>query len=273
MKMRPVTVMTLSLVLAGSGAFSRLRAQDAAVAPGAEPQRCVNWIKATVPVSDLHGPDPADFCSGIQTGNFGGWSATGKCGASPPLLTGTAPKYCASWGEISAQEAWAAGFSSTTKDGRELLEGASDSAKDAQRNAVTFYSRTAVWMGSLRVPAGMYQLIPSKSPAGWSLAVARLDGEWNDAKASQQSLGTVEMKGVASGDPTLTDSLYFELGKDDLEIWAGNFVTGCGGGLPYLTGRELHFILGSTDLLVCIRPERAPQNQETNLSGDLHGTE
>jgi hypothetical protein len=269
MKIWPVTVMTLSLAFAGSGAFSHLRAQDAAVTPDTNKQRCVNWMKATVPVADLGGLDAADFCSGIENGNLGGWSATGKCGASPALLTGTAPKYCASWGEISAHEAWAAGFSSTTKDGRELLEGASDSAKDAQRNAVTFYSRTAVWMGSLRVPAGMYQLTPSRSPAGWSLAVARVDGEWNDAKAPQQFLGTVEMKGVASGDPTLTDSLYFELGKDDLEIWAGNFAAGCEGRSDF-RGRELHFILGTTDLLLCIRPEHLPASQETN--SDLHGS-
>lgn len=269
--MWPVTVMTLSLVLVGSGAFSGLRAQDAAVTPGTDTQRCVNWMKATVPVADLRGPDPADFCSGIQNGNLGAWIATSKCGASPALLTGTAPKYCASWGEISAHEAWAAGFSSTTKDGRELLEGASDSAKDTQRNAVTFYSRTAVWMGSLRVPAGMYKLIPSKSPDGWSLAVARLDGEWNDAKAPQQYLGTVEMKDLASGNPMGKDHL--EMGKDYLEIWAGNFATGCEGRPTDFNGRELHFILGSTDLLLCIRPEQLPQSQEANMSGDLHGTE
>ena len=271
MKMWPVTVMTLCLVFAGSGAFSRLRAQDAAATPSTETQRCVNWIQATVPVANLHGPDAADFCSGIQDENLGGWSAVFNCGASP-ALAGTAPRYCASWGEISAHEAWAAEYTSTTKDGRELLEGTSDSAKDTQRNAVTFYSKTAVRMGSLRVPAGMYKLTPSKSPEGWSLAVARLDGEWNDAKAPQQYLGTVEMKGVASDNPMGTDSLYHELGKDYLEIWAGNLAAGCEGGSPGIS-RELHFILGSTDLLVCIRPEHVPQSQEANMSGDLHGSE
>jgi hypothetical protein len=263
MKMWPVTVMTLSMVFAGSGSFSRLRAQDAAVTPDAETQRCVNWIKATVPVANMHGFDPAHFCSGIKDGNLGGWIATSQCGASPALFTGTAPKYCASWGEISAYEAWAAGFSSATKDGRELIEEASDSTKDAQRNAITFYSKTAVGMGSLRVPAGMYKLVPSKSSDGWSLAVARLDGEWDDANAPQQYLGTVAMKRVAPG---------IEIGKDYLEIWAGNFAAGCEGGSPGIS-RELHLILGSTDLLVCIRPEQAPQNQETSKSGDLHGTE
>jgi hypothetical protein len=113
------------------------------------------------------------------------------------------------------------------------------------------------------VPAGMYKLVPSKSSDGWSLAVARLDGEWDDANAPQQYLGTVAMKRVAPG---------IEIGKDYLEIWAGNFAAGCEGGSPGIS-RELHLILGSTDLLVCIRPEQAPQNQETSKSGDLHGTE
>ena len=101
-----------------------------------------------------------------------------------------------------AREAWAAGFSSATRDGSDLLGGTPDAAKDAQQAAATFYSRTAVWMGSLRVPAGMYRLIPSKSPDGWSLAVARQDGEWNDAKTAQQYLGSVAMKRSASDNPT-----------------------------------------------------------------------
>lgn len=269
MKMRSVTVMTLSLALAGSGAFSHLRAQDKSATPTKETLRCVNWIKATVPVTNMHGFDPADFCSGIQDGNLGGWSTEFNCGASP-ALTGTAPRYCESWGEIRGHEAWAAGYTSTTKDGRELFDGASDSAKDSPPNAATFYSRTALWMGSLRVPAGIYKLIPSKSSEGWSLAVARLDGEWNDAKAPQQYLGTVEMKSLAPDNRMLTDSLYHELGKDNLEIWAA---AGCEGRSTDFNSRALHFILGSTELWVCIRPEQVPQSQETNISGDLHGTE
>jgi Protein of unknown function (DUF2911) len=265
MKIWHVTVMALSLGFAASGTFSALRAQQAAAAPDPQTQRCVNWIKATVPVAELRGLDPADFCSGVQTGNFGAWSSVFHCGVSS-APTGTSPKYCASWGEIREHETWAAGFSSTTKDGHELFDESSDSSKNAQRNAVTFYSRTPVWMGSLRVPAGMYKLTPSRSPDGWSLAVARLEGEWNDAKAPQQNLGTVEMKN--SDNPTLTDSLYFELGKDYLEIWAGNFAAGCGKRPTDFNGRELHFILGSTDLLVCIRPEHSPESQRSNISGD-----
>jgi hypothetical protein len=260
MKIWSVTVLALSLGFAASGTFSALRAQEAATAPDPETQRCVNWIKATVPVAELRGPDPADFCSGIQTGNFGAWSSVFHCGVSW-APTGTPPKYCASWGEIREHETWAAGFTSTTKDGHELFDESSDSSKNAQRNAVTFYSRTPVWMGSLRVPAGMYKLTPSKSPDGWRLAVAKLDGEWNDAKAPQQNLGTVELKDSAPD---------IEIGKDYLEIWAGNFAKGCERRSTDWNGRELHFIIGSTDLLVCIRPEQAPQDHEANISGDVN---
>ena len=66
--------------------------------------------------------------------------------------------------------------------------------KDSQHAAVTFYSTNSVWMGSLRLPAGMYKLIPSKSPDGWRLAVAKQDGESNDARRTQQYLGSVELE-------------------------------------------------------------------------------
>jgi hypothetical protein len=106
-------------------------------------------------------------------------------------------------------------------------------------------------MGSLRVHAGLYKLTPSKSEDRWSVSVARLDGEWNDANAPQRFLGSVEMKPSAS---------HLETGKDYLEIWAGNF-HGCEGRTDW-NGRELHFILESTDVQLCIRPEQVPQNQE-----------
>ena len=257
MRLDSVKILTLFLTLAGSGTFSGLKAQGTSVNPDIESQRCVNWVNATVPNADLPGLVPVDFCSGIKSGSFGAWSAVFKCGASPRLLTGTAPKYCASFGYVDAHEAWAAGFSSPTSDGRELLDGASDSTNDSQRNAVTFYSRTAVSMGSLRMPAGMYELIPSKSQEGWNLTVAKLDGEWNSAQPPQQNLGMIKMTGSTPESP---------MGKDYLEIWSRPFSNVCGGGSPNFDIRELHFILGSTDLLVCIRPEQVPQSQEANIS-------
>jgi len=258
-KLYPLTTLILALAFAGSGAG----AQDASVNPDIETERCVNWIKATVPNlrtpddADLRRLDPVDFCSGVKSGSIGGWFAVFKCGASPLLLTGTAPKYCTSSGQITAHEAWAAGFSSATKYGSDFLAGASDSAQDSQRNAATFFTATGVWMENLRVPAGMYQLMPSKSLDGWSLAVAKQDGEWSDATLKQRYLGSVLMKGSASDDPA---------GKHNLAIWTGAWAERCGGQSPNFDFRELHFIYGSSDLFVCIRPEQVPQSQKATIS-------
>jgi hypothetical protein len=242
MKLGSVTVLTLSLVFA----FSSVAAQDASVASASDVNQCVKWMKATV---SARVPDPTEFCSGIWDGHLGGWDSVFKCGEPTQQLTETAPRYCASSGQISAGEAWAAGLSSATKHGSDLLGETSDAAQDSQQAAATFYSRTAVWMGSIRVPAGMYKLIPSKSPDGWSLAVAKQDGEWNDAKPSQKYLGSVQMKGSASDNTT---------GKHNLVIDTRRW--------PESNVRELHFMYGSTDLFVSIRPEQVPQSQEENIS-------
>jgi Protein of unknown function (DUF2911) len=246
MKLGSVTVLTLSLAFVGSGSFFNLTAQDTSVASASDVNRCVKWMRAAVSARAL---DPTEFCSGIWDGHTGGWDAIFKCGQPTQQLTGTAPKYCASSGQISAGEAWAAGFSSATRYGSDFLGETSDAAKDSQQAAATFYSRTAVWMGSIRVPAGMYKLIPSKSPDGWSLAIAKQDGEWNDAEPSQQDLGSVQMKGSASDNTT---------GKHNLVISTRRW--------PDSDVRELHFMYGSTDLFVSIRPEQVPQSQEANIS-------
>ena len=101
MKLGSMAVLTLSLAFAGSGALSSLIAQDAFVASAADVNRCVKWMRATVPAG---GPDPEDFCSGVFDGNLGGWGSLYKCGQRAEQLTGTAPRYCVSSGEISAGE-------------------------------------------------------------------------------------------------------------------------------------------------------------------------
>jgi hypothetical protein len=250
MKLGSVTVLTLSLIFA----FSSLAAQDASVASASDVNQCVKWMKATV---SARVPDPTEFCSGIWDGHLGGWDSVFKCGKLTQQFTGTAPRYCTSSGQIGAGEAWAAGFSSATRDGSDLLGGTSDAAKDLQQGAATFYTTTAMWMGNLRLPAGMYKLIPSKSPDGWSLAVAKQDGEWNDAKSTLQYLGIVQMKSSSSDSPTGTDNLGISTRR-----WAQE----CPGPSPDRSVRELHFSYGSTDLFVCIRPGEVPQRQEANLS-------
>jgi hypothetical protein len=249
MKLGSVTALTLSLVFA----FSSLAAQDASVASASDVNQCVKWMKATV---SARVPDPTEFCSGIWDGHLGGWDSVFKCGEPTQQPTGRAPRYCASSGQISAGEAWVAGFRSPTRHGSDLFGGTPDAAKDSQQATVTFYSRTAVWMGSLRVPAGMYNLIPSKSPDAWSLGVAKQDGEWNDAKPAQQYLGSVQMKGSDSDNPI----------GHNLVISTRGWAKGCPGPSLDRNVSELHFMYGTTDLFVCIRPDQIPKNQEATIS-------
>jgi hypothetical protein len=258
-KLYSLTALTLALVFAPSCGG----AQDASVNADTETQRCINWIKATVPNlrtsedADSRKLDPVDFCSGVPSGSLGGWYSIFKCGASPVAFTGPAPVYCTSSGQITANEAWGAGFRSATKDGGDFLVGASGSLQDSQRNAATFFTATAVWMENLRVPAGMYKLVPSKSPDGWSLAIAKQDGEWTDTTLRPQYLGSVLLKGSESDGPA---------DNHNLGIWTSAWSERCGGRSPNFDIRELHFTYGSSDLFVCIRPEQVPQNQKAAIA-------
>jgi hypothetical protein len=243
MKFGSVTVLTLSLAFAGTFISSNLWAQDVSVAPGGDTARCVHWMKTTVPGNEKL--DPVDFCSGVKReGSYDGWGSVFKCGQ--PAEDGAAPRYCASSGQFFRGEAWAAGFSSSTRNGREFFEGNSDAAKDPV--AATFYTGTTLWMENLRVPPGIYKLIPAKSPNGWSLSVARQDGP--------PYLGTVEMKG------SVPDSLE----NSNLVTSTTPSAEGCPGPSTNFDLRELHFMYGGADLFVCIRPEQVNRGQEANLS-------
>jgi hypothetical protein len=232
---------TLALVLASFGALSPLRAQEVSVAPNSEIARCVSWMNATVPAK----VDPADFCAGIKRGNSDGWWAVFKCGRTGQQIAGSPIKYCTSSGHITERETWGAGFRSTTRDGHEFFDGTAEAGKDTHPVAATFYSSTALSMGSLRLAPGMYDLMPSKSPEGWKLEVAK----WSDGPNTQSYLGSVEMKGVAE------DNLDK---KSNLTISMRSWADGCSALSPDRDLRELHFIYGSTDLFVCIRPDQRP---------------
>jgi hypothetical protein len=245
MRLCPATVLTLCLAFVSSGSLFALSGRDASVPPGTDTAQCMRWMKATVPGKVPL--DPADFCSGLKRGSTDGWYSIWKCGHPAEQLTGATPRYCTSSGQFTTREAWAAGFSTTTTDGRELLYGTSDTTKGLRRSAATFHSRTPVWMGRLRMPAGMYELMPTESPDGWKLAVAKQHGEY---------LGSVAMKTATSGDPA---------GKN-LVISTKHWAEGCPGPSPDFNVRELHFIYGSTDLLVCIRPDQVPVGKEVNVS-------
>jgi hypothetical protein len=258
MKLSSVTVLTLSLAFVSSS----LRAQDASgTSISAEVAQCVKWVQATVPDlrppndGDLRKLDAAHFCSGIEEGGLNGWWSIFQCGNPAEQLPGMAPRYCASSGEIYAGHTWAAGFRSTTKRGSDLLNESSGAASDLQ-HAVTFYSASSVWMEDLRLPAGMYKLIPSKSADGWKLAVAKQSGESSDAEHAEQYLGSVAMK----DEPRDATSEQSNLG---ISVNRGG--EGCPGPFPRRDIGELHFIYGATDLFVCLRPNQV-QNQEAEIS-------
>jgi hypothetical protein len=57
--MKLMAVLTVSFAFVVCGAFSRLKAQDASVAPASDVDQCVKWMKATVTTRAL---GPTEFC-------------------------------------------------------------------------------------------------------------------------------------------------------------------------------------------------------------------
>ncbi len=182
MKLGSMALLTLSLAFISSSISPGLRAQDASVPSSNQVDQCMKWIKATVP--NLRGPydgdlrklDPAHFCAGIQQGGLGGWGAVFKCGRSGEQTSGAPLRYCASFGEVNGVGAWAAGFSSSTRDGSDLLDGTSALMKDSQHAAVTFYSANPVNMESLKIARRDVQAY-SFQISGW-VETCRCQTKW-----------------------------------------------------------------------------------------------
>jgi hypothetical protein len=143
-------------------------------------------------------------------------------------------------------ETWAAGFSSATSDGGDLLFGA-----DAHQKGAVFYSRTAVWIGDLRIPAGMYSLLPSKSLTVWTLAPTEQGEATAERPNAERTLYTIPMR----SDFTTTDFRNPWRGKD-LAVLIQPVSDRCPGPSKDFSVRELHFMYRDTDLFVCIRPDQ-----------------
>lgn len=129
-------------------AVCSLQAQTSS--PATEPLTtdCTRWLTAT------SFQDPADasaFCSG-STKAVTGWFATGPCPHPQNQTTeGTSAIVCSSAGDSTNYMSLAAGFKATSDDPAYTVPGV---------GAVTLFTRTAVWIGGLRVPAGFYRLTP-----------------------------------------------------------------------------------------------------------------
>ena len=206
--------------------------------------RCVSWVRSVTPGKRV---DPADFCSGVIRDNENGWSSISSCGIQPPGgASEPAPKYCASSGLIMPNETWAAGFSSVTSDGGDLLFSA-----DAHQKGAVFYSRTAVRIGNLRIRAGMYSLLPTKSLTVWTLAPTEQGEAAAEIPNAEQTLYTIPMR----SDFTTTDFRNPWRGKS-LAVLIQPFSDRCPGPSRDFSVRELHFFYRDTDLFVCIRPDK-----------------
>jgi len=136
-----------------------------------------------------------------------------------------------------------------TNDGGDLLF-----STDAHQKGAVFYSRTAVWIGNLRIPGGMYSLLPSESLTVWTLAPTE-QGEATAEKANaEQTLYTIPMR----SDFTTTDFRNPWRSKN-LAVLIQPFSDRCPGPSKDFSVRELHFFYRDNDLFVCIRPDPVPE--------------
>ncbi len=259
MLVRSLKVLTLLIAFVSCATPLTLRAQETSSTPSTMVDRCVQWMKATTSSGIRNRLDPVDFCSGQKrVGEADGWWEVQKCGDQTQTLPGTASTYCASSGHITGSEAWAVGFSSKSSDGGDFL--VADPAKTAlsQRNAALLYSRTALWIESLKVPAGIYDLTPSKTPNGWQLTVFEKE-EAGGPQHPGKEIGTVKLKGTASDPDGLKTTTHLvistKMGSERCNA------TGKG-----TRAREIEFVYGSADLYMCVRPEQVPPEQQTTAA-------
>ena len=170
----------------GSAAVFALQAQTSS--PVTEPltQECGRWLTSMAFL------DPADanaFCSGVREKAVVGWVGAGgaPCPHAQSQTTEVASAIvCSSAGDSTGYMSLAAGFKSVSDDPAYSVAG----------GAVTLFTRTAVWIGGLRVPAGFYSLRPLSSSEGWKLLVIVHDAKGEDA---QQSLRSVNLDTTVGG--------------------------------------------------------------------------
>lgn len=257
MPVRSLKVLTLLIAFVGGAMPAALRAQETS-SPSTLVDRCIRWMKATTSSGIRDRLDPVDFCSGQKrAAEADGWWTVYKCGDQTQTLPGTASTYCASSGHITRSEAWAVGFSSKSSEGGDFLP--ADPAKTAlsQRNAAVLYSRTALWIESLKVPAGIYDLTPSKTPNGWQLTIVETE-ETSGVERPGKEVGTVALKETASvpdGMKTTNLVISTRMGSERCNV------TGKG---P--KAREIEFKYGSADLYLCVHPEQVPAEQQTTAA-------
>lgn len=203
----------------------------------ADINRCSDWLKVIVPESA--GVNAVAFCRGLKTeAGPNEWSRVYHCGPAATSNAGSKKPYCTSSGSVGSDWTMAAAFTAEPEHGAELFPN-TETGKAGE--PATFYSRTPVHIGDLRIPAGMYRLTISRHADEWKMTVAPDSG---------QPLGTVPLK--ATGHPVSsanTDSVIQVL-------HSGNHCAH-----PSST-RELIFSYDGVDLYACLRPEPIPPAQD-----------
>lgn len=175
-----------SLVI-GAAAVWSLQAQTSSPATKPLTTDCIRWLTTTM-FQDA--ADASGFCSGASAKPGLGWSGTaGPCLHSQKRTReGTSAIVCQGTGKSTKDLGLAAGFEAASDDQAYTVPGAG--------GAVTLFTRTAVWIGGLRVPAGFYSLRPLSSSKRWKLLVLSHDSTPEDG---QQSLGSVNLETALGG--------------------------------------------------------------------------
>jgi Protein of unknown function (DUF2911) len=231
---------------------SRVEAQEVRNTFDLETVYCPRWLGVVISKSDLD--DPARFCSGIiENGSRGGWSSSGDCPRTLGRVAETTPSFCASVGRKDWDTTLAVGVISTSMKGREFLDGTLPVQSDVNYGAATLYTRTAIWIGDVRVPAGIYSVHVSESPEELKLDINKQTGEWNPGDDAPPYLGSAEMKRAPiRGLPVPWLRLEFWP-----TVWDGPVS-------PAVAHvQDLHFIWGDTNLYVRIRPDETGGRTDT----------
>ena len=188
-----------SLVI-GAAAVWSLQAQTSSPATKPLTTDCIRWLTTTPCFKTLL--TLAAFArEQAQSQAWAGQELRGPaCILRSETREGTSAIVCQGTGKSTKDLGLAAGFEAASDDQAYTVPGAG--------GAVTLFTRTAVWIGGLRVPAGFYSLRPLSSSKRWKLLVLSHDSTPEDG---QQSLGSVNLETALGGFAENTLRVEFSL--------------------------------------------------------------
>lgn len=195
--------------------------------------RCADWVKKTVPANfRVIG---SDFCRGIKReGSPDGWYSIQNCGDQSGGDKVPVKRFCSSSGAVGPDWTVAAGYIGTGPDGSELINGTDEGRTP---HSATLYSRTPIYIGDTRIPAGFSQLMLMHADRGWQMSIV---------PEKEKATRTVQL---------LSDARQLSATGNELAISVHYASPRCS---DFPNVRELAFTYAGTDLYVCMRPDRFP---------------